>query len=124
MFPGTGSEVAEEAVAVFVIVPFAPASTLTVSVNTALPTKSDAIEQDTRPFAPTAGVEHDQPPGDVSDTNVVLAGSVSDIATVAALLGPALLTVIVYVRFAPGVTGSGVSVFVTDKSATGTIVTR
>jgi hypothetical protein len=117
LFPGIGSDVAEEIVAVFVIEPPAPASTLTTSVKTALPGVSDAIEQDTVPFDPIAGVVHDQPAGEVKDTNVVPAGSVSDIATVEALLGPALLTVIVYVRFVPGVTGSGASVFVTDRSA-------
>jgi hypothetical protein len=95
LFPGTRSEVAAETVAVFVIMPLVPASTLTMSVNTAPPTASEAVEQDTVPVDPTAGVVHDQPAGDVSDTNVVLAGSVSDNATVAALLGPALLTAIV-----------------------------
>jgi hypothetical protein len=38
---------------------------------------------------------HDQPPGDDSETNVVFAGSVSDVLAVDALLGPALFTVIV-----------------------------
>jgi hypothetical protein len=117
LFAGTVSVVAEEIVAVFVIEPVAPATTLTTSVKTALPGASVATVQEIAPFDPTAGVVHDQPPGDESDTNVVLAGRGSDNATVAALLGPALLTVIVYVRFVPGVTGSGASVFVTDKSA-------
>ena len=70
-------------------------STATVSVKTALPGAKLAFEQETVPVAPTAGVVHDQPAGDESDTNVVFAGSVSDKLAVAALLGPGLLAVIV-----------------------------
>jgi hypothetical protein len=95
LFVGVESEVTEETVAVFVIVPLALVLTITTSVKTELPGASDAAVQEMVPFAPTAGVVHVQPAGDVSDTNVVPAGSVSDIATVAALLGPALLTVMV-----------------------------
>jgi len=60
-----------------------------------LPKVMVGAEQDTVPPAPTAGVVHDQPPGDDSDTNVVFAGSVSESAAVMALLGPALSTVMV-----------------------------
>jgi hypothetical protein len=117
LFAGVASVVAEETVAVFVIEPLAPVATLTTSVKTTLPGASEATEQEIVPLAPTAGVVHVQPTGEVSDTNVVFAGSGSDSATVVALLGPALLTVIVYVRLVPGVTGSGASTFVTDRSA-------
>jgi hypothetical protein len=70
-------------------------ATATVKVKTALLMPSDEFEQDTVPTAPTAGVMHDQPAGDDNDTKVVPAGSVSDNETEAALLGPALVTVIV-----------------------------
>jgi hypothetical protein len=60
-----------------------------------LPTARLAIEQETVPPAPTAGVVHDHPPGDESETNVVPADNVSERLTVAALLGPALFTVMV-----------------------------
>src|SRR5688572_27725162 len=85
--------VGDAAVAVFVmIVPSATLpSTLTTSVKTALPGNSDAFEQEIVPVPPTAGVVHDQPAGDASDTNVVFAGSVSFIVAVSAVLGPALL---------------------------------
>src|SRR6266852_2662421 len=117
--PGFGSAVAEETVAVFVrTVPETTVElTETVSVNTALPTARLGFEQETVPLAPTAGDVHDQPPGAENDTNVVPAGSVSDIETDAALLGPAFVAVIVYVKFVPAVTGSGVSTFVNERSA-------
>ena len=54
-----------------------------------------AIEQDTVPAIPTDGVVQLHPPGDESDTKVVPAGNVSESETAAALLGPALFTVIV-----------------------------
>src|SRR5260221_2025725 len=41
----------------------------------------------------------------------------SESETDAASLGPALFTVIVYVRLVPAATGSGVSTLVTDRSA-------
>src|SRR5688572_11443072 len=63
--PGVGSEVAEETVAVLLsTVPAAvPGETATVKVKTALPAGREAIEQETVPPAPTAGVVHDQPAG-------------------------------------------------------------
>ena len=69
------------------------------------------------PVVPTAGVVQDQPPGDDNDTNVVKPGSVSDIETVAALLGPLFVTVIVYVRSVSNKTGSVEPVFVIERSA-------
>jgi hypothetical protein len=89
----------------------------TTSVKTLLPMDMLAIEQVIVPVAPTAGVVHDQPPGGVSETNVVTIGNVSVSETLVASLGPALLTVMVYVMLFPGVTGSGESVFVTERSA-------
>lgn len=95
--PGFGSELDEEAVAVFEsTVPAATSGpTATVSVNTALVTPRLGFEHDTEPPEPTAGVVHDHPPGDDSDTKVVPAGSVSVSEADAALLGPAFATVMV-----------------------------
>jgi hypothetical protein len=47
------------------------------------------------PVPPTGGVTHDQPAGAASETNVVLAGTLSVSETLVALLGPALSTVMV-----------------------------
>jgi hypothetical protein len=90
---------------------------LTVSVKTAFPSAMLAFEQETVPPAPTAGVVQLQPPGDDSDAKAVPTGSVSDSDMLAALLGPLFVTVIEYVRLLPALTGSGLSVFVTDTSA-------
>jgi len=89
--------VAEETVAVFEItVPFGTVfPTATTSVKTASPVGSDEILLDTVPPLPTAGVVEAHPAGAVKDTRVVPTGNVSDSTTDAALLGPALLTVIV-----------------------------
>jgi hypothetical protein len=94
-FPGFGSAVADEAVALFEIGALAAGSTATVRVNTSLRNPREAEEQDTVPPAPTAGVVQDQPPGALNDANVVSAGNVSEILTVAASLGPALVAVMV-----------------------------
>src|SRR6185295_10114306 len=95
--PGFGSAVDDDAVAVFEsTVPLATlASTLTTRVKTALPGGSVVIELETVPPAPIGGVVFDHPTGAVNDTKVVPAGNVSDSDTDAALLGPALVTVIV-----------------------------
>jgi hypothetical protein len=94
-FPGFGSAVADEAVAVFENDELADGSTATVRVNTSLRNPSDAEEQDTVPPAPIAGVVQDQPPGELNDTNVVPDGNVSEMPTLSASLGPALVAVIV-----------------------------
>jgi hypothetical protein len=52
----------------------------------------------------------------VAATNVTPAGSVSEISMMAGVPGPLLVAVIVYVRLAPGLTGSGESVFTTEMS--------
>src|SRR5205814_2547836 len=71
------------------------------------------------PDPPTTGVVFDQPAGATRLTKVVPGGSVSAIVTLCASLGPLLMTVIVYVRFCPGPTGSGVSFFEITRSASG-----
>jgi hypothetical protein len=121
LFPLLGSPVAEDTVALLLIVPpgAVVAATFTTSVKTELPTLALAVVHVTVPPEPAAGVVHDQPPGDAIDTNVVPAGNVSLRLTDTAGSGPMLLAVIVYVRLDPGVTGSGESVFVTARSAIG-----
>ena len=96
-FPESGSVVADPEVAVFesTVPSTTVAPTATVSVKTALPGASDAIEQVTVPPVPTAGVVQPQPAGSASDTNVAPAGSVSFRVAFAAALGPALVIVIV-----------------------------
>ena len=91
-----GSGVVDVAVAVLesTVPDVTEASTLTTSVNDALPIARLAMLHETVPFEPTAGVVQVQPPGAERETNVVPAGNVSDIATAAALLGPALFTAI------------------------------
>src|ERR1041384_474030 len=91
---GLPSVALEEMVAVLVTtVPFGVAgSTLTASVNAALPTPKLGFEQPTVPFVPGAGVLHDQPAASTSETKVVCGGSGSESVT-AATSGPALVTV-------------------------------
>jgi hypothetical protein len=95
--PGPGSAVGEVTVAVFesTVLCGVVFDTCTTSVKTALPGAIEACVQVTVPPLPTAGVVHDQPPGLDNDWNVVNAGSVSDIETFAALLGPLFVAVIV-----------------------------
>jgi hypothetical protein len=57
------------------------------------------------------------PAGPVRETAVVFAGKVSVNETLAALLGPPLVTTCVYVMLFPACTGTGAGVFVTDKAA-------
>jgi hypothetical protein len=116
----SGSLVVDETVAVFeiTVASTVPAFTLTISANVALPPDaSEGAVQFTEPVAPTAGVVHVHPATGASETKVVLAARVSLRATLEAASGPVLLTAIEYVRFAPAVTGSGESVFVTATSA-------
>ena len=97
LLPGVGSVVADDNVAVLLstVPALTPAPTCATRVNAALPMANDAFVQLTAPAAPTAGVVQLQPAGEVSDTKVVPVGKVSDSDTVDALLGPALLAVIV-----------------------------
>lgn len=91
----SGVEAETDAVLVMVVPPAVAMSTATTSVNIELPGLKLAIVQLIAPVAPTAGVVQFQPPGWVSETNVVLAGTESDSATFVALLGPLLFSVIV-----------------------------
>ena len=79
--------------------------------------------QVTVPVAPGAGdvQPNTGPLSCVSDANVVLAGSVSVSAIVAAAAGPALATVIVYAMVDPGVAPAG-AVLTTLTSARTTVV--
>jgi hypothetical protein len=122
LLAGFGSDVDEVAEAVFVMVvpPATFASTFTTSVKVAVPPAAKVgLVAVMFPVPPTAGVVVVQPAGAVNETKVVLAGTASVRLALSASLGPALLAVIVYVMLAPGATGSGESVFVTDRFADG-----
>lgn len=97
LLAGSGSAVDELAEAVFEIVepPGAAAFTFTTSVNAAVASANDELLQLTVPGAPTAGVVHDQPAGDVSETNVVPAGNASLRVALCAGFGPLFVTPIV-----------------------------
>src|SRR4029453_1870146 len=115
----SGSGVVDVRVTVLLstVPPATTGSTVTVRVKTALPTPRLGIEQLTVPPEPVGGVEHDQPTGNESVSNVVPAGSVSVHCTVAAASGPAFVTVIVYERVVPAVTGSAPSTLAIERSA-------
>jgi hypothetical protein len=66
---------------------------------------------------PPAIVVQVQPLTVLIETNVVCAGNVSSIVTVAAAPGPLFVTVSVYVMLLPPTTVLGVPVFVTARSA-------
>src|SRR5262249_22161587 len=85
--------------------------TRTTSVQTCGPALAAKVAREavTTPLPPTGGVVTDQPAGAASETNVVFVGRASFNCTVSASLGPALVTVRVYVRLAPAATGSGLS---------------
>src|SRR4051812_25770913 len=97
LLPGVGSLVDDDTVAVFetTVPPAVARFTAATRVKIALPTGSEPMLHEIVPLPPTAGVVRAQPPPGGGETNVVPAGSVSERLTVAALLGPALLTVIV-----------------------------
>src|SRR5215212_7313750 len=90
LFPGVGSAVTDTMVAVLVMMvpPATEPSTATTSVKTLLPVVTEAFVQVIVPVPPTAGVAHDQPAADASETNVVFAGTSSLSETVAAVSGP------------------------------------
>src|SRR2546422_11748304 len=119
LLPGFPSGVLEVAVAVLLRVEPAATvgATLTVRVKTELPTANEGFEQLTEPGSPASGAVQPQPETPGNDTNVVPVGNVSLHEALAAASGPLLLTVIVYVRFDPAFTGSGLSSLVTDRSA-------
>jgi hypothetical protein len=131
-FAGFGSLVLNVfTVAVLLIVPDAPGTTATTSVNVAeSPAMREVMLQETVPFAPTAGVVHekDGPVFCANETNLVWGGRVSlrkmpkarafgEPPTIAAP-GPAFDTAITYVRFVPAIAVGG-PLLVTERSAGG-----
>jgi hypothetical protein len=119
LLPAFGSAVPEDAIAVFETVPLAPLLTFTTNPNGALPPEAKLVDlvQITLPVPPTDGVDAVHPDGVVAETNVVPEGIGSMRVSGLALPGPALLTVIEYVTLLPALTGFGLPVFVTDRSA-------
>jgi hypothetical protein len=118
LFPELKSIVADVTLAVLLIIMPSPAMTLTTSVKLAVaPIPNVEVVQLMAPFPPTVGVTHVHPAGDASETNVVPDGTTSVTVTTVAASGPALATCMRYVRFPPGATGSGESVFVIERSA-------
>src|SRR5579864_1176269 len=89
-----GSVTVELTVAVSLIcVPAAvPAFTFKTTVKVEDPGVKLGFVQLMVPIAPTAGVVHDQPPGVAIDWKVVLAGVVSVMLAVVAVLGPLFVT--------------------------------
>src|SRR5439155_20053384 len=71
------------------------------------------------PLPPNVGVTQVHAAGEASETNVAPDGITSATVTAVAASGPAFATWMRYVRFVPGATGSGESVFVIDRSACG-----
>src|SRR5437867_4243201 len=120
-----GSLVPLVALAVFVmVVPAAVARftfTTRVNVEEAL-TINDGLVAVTVPEAPTGGAVVAQPAGAVKETKVVFAGIASVSERPEESLGPLLVSVIVYVMLLPARTGSGVSIFLIARSATGVTV--
>ncbi len=66
---------------------------------------------------------HAPPPVDATLTKLTSAGKMSATTTLIAVDGPLLVTVMSYCRFVPATTGSGLSTFVTARSASATTVT-
>src|SRR5437870_1041070 len=117
-----GSAVAEVTVATLVITDTmgVDALTFTTRENVAVaPDANVAMVAVTVPVPPTAGVvsENAGPAVCIIETNVVFAGIASVNETLDAGSGPALVSVIVYVRFVPATTGFGAPLFNTLRSA-------
>jgi len=94
---GSGTALAALALLLIAVPGAVPGATVTLSVNGALlAAGSEAIEQVMVPLLPAAGVVHAHPAGQERDVNRSGAGRTSDIATLAASLGPLFVTVIVY----------------------------
>src|SRR5262249_12804178 len=115
---GLGSVTPEppsDAVAVLLIVEPAATSELTVTTTV---TVALAPEARAPSWAVTTPPDCAAVPWlEVAETNVVPAGTTSVSTAAGALLGPALVTVTLYVRSLPAMTGSGLSVLATDRSA-------
>ena len=96
------------------------AFTFTTSVNVDMaPAAREPALQPTVPVPPTGGVLQLKtgPLFCASEMKVVFAGISSLTQTPWAPLGPALAMVRMYARLAPGLTGSGSSALVTERSA-------
>src|SRR6266536_637243 len=92
--------------------------TWTTTVNVAVsPFGKLAMVQVMAPVLPTAGSKQVQALAPEFETKVVPAGRLSVSVTLAALFGPLLATVIVYVMLVPVSTVPGEAVFVTARSA-------
>jgi hypothetical protein len=92
----TGSEAPELTLTVLLTEPVAEGATVTATVKTAVtPEGMLAIEHDTVPVAPTAGVVQLQPPGAVSELKVMTGGKTSLSVTLGAASGPLLVMTIV-----------------------------
>jgi len=114
LFALLGSAVVEETESVCVIVPGAvPVFTFTVNVKFAVVPDAIVVLSVQVSVAST----HVHPAGLGNDTAVVPAGSVSVNTGAAAVAGPPLVTLCVYVILFPAVTGFGVAEFVTLRSA-------
>src|SRR6266550_1031280 len=87
------------------------------------PSGNCSARHDTFPMPPTAGLVQVQPAGASKEAKVVRAGGTSSRTTCAAVSGPALSTLIVYVMFAPARTGSGESLMATERSGSAALVT-
>lgn len=116
LLPGPGSFDVLVTEAVLLIVDPAAAMTRTTSVILAEPPNAiGPSEQVTGPVPPGGGAVK-VPWLGATDTKVVPAGTLSVTVTPVAVLGPALLTAIAYVRLAPLPTGFGEPFFVMDRS--------
>jgi hypothetical protein len=117
LFDGFVSVPRAETFAVLLIVPLAAGSTRATIVKVvAVLAAKPAIVHVTVPPVPTGGDAQVHVTGAVTERKVVLAGSVSERITLLAVPEPAgFVTVTVYVRFWPAVTGLGAAVLVTPR---------
>ena len=122
LFPGLGSEVLEEAVALLVILvpPAVDERTFTVILNALLPPPagSDGSAQTTVPVAPTLGVWQVQPVGLVIAEKMVPAGSVSENPGFVAEVGPLFWRLMLKVTVLPAWTVVAPALMVRERSAT------
>lgn len=111
-------ELATVAVLLMDVPAVAVGAMVTLRVKVAAPPLAliERMEQLTVPFAPTAGVTHDQPPGALSEAKRSGAGRTSVIVMLEASLGPLSVTTIVYCSGRPGKTDEGARVFAMLRS--------
>jgi hypothetical protein len=120
LFAEAGSAARELAAATFdrIVPSGTPAFTFATITNVALaPAARSGFVHVIVPVPPTGGVEQLHPLGAMIDWNPVFDGTVVANIAPPASLGPAFVTICVYVTFVPAVTGSGASVPVTLRSA-------